>query len=314
MKLTCATGAVHPAAPNGGTIVSGGPFVASSIAKAGAMPTTTQTSRRSSSINEEVRPTQPNQTALSTIPTKAPLLQSPAFLSGNKKEVPWSKSKGGEDLANIRAWTARLKKSNREKPTVNLPAANTKPVSKERNAAVEDGSKESSKALLPESQQPVEKEASVVLQQPKKQSQMLKVSLIFALFLFPIIKKTHIELDLQSPAFLSGNKKEVPWSKSKGGEDLANIRAWTARLKKSNREKPTVNLPAANTKPVSKERNAAVEDGSKESSKALLPESQQPVEKEASVVLQQPKKQSQMLKVSLIFALFLLPIIKKDSH
>ena len=186
MKLTCATGAVHPAAPNGGTIVSGGPFVASSIAKAGAMPTTTQTSRRSSSINEEVRPTQPNQTVPSTIPTKAKLLQSPAFLSGNKKEVHWRKSMGGEDLAKIRALTADLKKMNRKKMSLYLPAASTKPASKEKNVAGEDGSKDSSRALFPESQQPIEKEASVVVQQAKKESQMRKVSLVFYCSFFPI--------------------------------------------------------------------------------------------------------------------------------
>ena len=51
---------MHYIARASGFIVRGGPFVTSSIAKAGAMPTTTPTSRRSSSNMEAVRPTQPN--------------------------------------------------------------------------------------------------------------------------------------------------------------------------------------------------------------------------------------------------------------
>ena len=51
---------MHYIARASGFIVRGGPFVTSSIAKAGAMPTTTPTSRRSSSNMEVVHPTQPN--------------------------------------------------------------------------------------------------------------------------------------------------------------------------------------------------------------------------------------------------------------
>ena len=108
-----------------------------------------------SSATPDVHPTPQTAQLNST------LRQSPSFISGKKKSLPWRKSMGGEDLAKIRALTASLKKSNRDKLRMSLPAANTKPVASGKNDADEDRSKDSARALFPEGQQPVEKDAAV---------------------------------------------------------------------------------------------------------------------------------------------------------
>jgi hypothetical protein len=93
--------------------------------------------------------------------------QSPSFLSGKKKALPWRKSMGEGDLAKIRALTASLKKGNLDKMRMSLPAV-AKPAVMEMSVAADGGVKESTRALFPAGQKPIEKETIQSPQRPPK--------------------------------------------------------------------------------------------------------------------------------------------------
>ncbi|KAL7483876.1 hypothetical protein ACHAW6_009518 [Cyclotella cf. meneghiniana] len=114
----------------------------------------------------------PNDTPPVSQLSNSKLRQSPSFLSGKKKLLPWRKSVGEEELAKIRALTASLRKSNRDKfrGRISLPAAKAQSSVINKGEKGDKPVKGSVRTLFPEvlEAKNVENESAVTLASPKK--------------------------------------------------------------------------------------------------------------------------------------------------